>query len=84
MDSIYLHDKYGSPVSWDMWLQIERILDWVVENWKQPDQSIWEVRGGTAALHIFQAPVLGRTRSRSAARGETVAALVRQTLAADA
>ena len=46
MDSIYLHDKYGSPVSWDMWLQIERILDWVVENWNQPDQSIWEVRGG--------------------------------------
>jgi GH15 family glucan-1,4-alpha-glucosidase len=46
MDSLYLHDKYGSPVSWDMWQQIERILDWVVDNWEQPDQSIWEVRGG--------------------------------------
>ena len=46
MDSIYLHDKYATPVSWDMWLQIERILDWVVANWTQPDQSIWEVRGG--------------------------------------
>ncbi len=46
MDSIYLHDKHGTQVSWDVWLQIERMLDWVSDNWRQPDQSIWEVRGG--------------------------------------
>ena len=44
MDSLYLHDKYSTPLSYDVWLQIERMLDWVANNWEQPDQSIWEVR----------------------------------------
>jgi GH15 family glucan-1,4-alpha-glucosidase len=46
MDSLYLYDKYGTPLSYEMWVTIERLLDWLVENWDQPDQSIWEVRGG--------------------------------------
>ncbi len=46
MDSIYLYDKYGTPLSYEMWIQVERMLDWLVTNWRQPDQSIWEVRGG--------------------------------------
>jgi GH15 family glucan-1,4-alpha-glucosidase len=45
MDSLYLINKYGTPISWDMWVQIERMLDWVSKNWEQPDRSIWEVRG---------------------------------------
>jgi len=46
MDAFYLYDKYGTPLSYDMWRQIEHMLDWLVKNWQQPDQSIWEVRGG--------------------------------------
>jgi len=46
MDALYLYDKYGTPLSYDMWMQVEHMLDWVVKNWDQPDQSIWEVRGG--------------------------------------
>jgi len=46
MDSIYLYDKYGSALSYDMWITVERLLDWVAKNWEQADQSIWEVRGG--------------------------------------
>ncbi len=46
MDSIYLFNKYGSPISYDLWRQIQKILDWVAENWRRPDQGIWEVRGG--------------------------------------
>jgi GH15 family glucan-1,4-alpha-glucosidase len=46
MDSLYLYDKYGSPLSYDMWMTVERLLDWLVKNWNQPDRSIWEVRGG--------------------------------------
>ncbi len=30
MDSLYLYDKYGSPLSYDMWITIEHMLDWVV------------------------------------------------------
>jgi GH15 family glucan-1,4-alpha-glucosidase len=46
LDSIYLYDKYGSPLSYDMWTTVEQMLDWLADNWRQPDQSIWEVRGG--------------------------------------
>jgi GH15 family glucan-1,4-alpha-glucosidase len=46
MDSLYLYDKYGTPLSYESWSCIERMLDWLAENWNQPDQSIWEVRGG--------------------------------------
>ncbi len=46
MDSIYLYDKYGSPLSYDMWVTVEHMLDWLVAHWNDPDQSIWEVRGG--------------------------------------
>ncbi len=46
MDSLYLYDKYGTPVSYEMWKVMEHLLDWVAANWDQPDQSIWEVRGG--------------------------------------
>lgn len=45
IDSLYLYDKYGTPVSHEMWSVIESLLDWVSKNWEQPDQSIWEVRG---------------------------------------
>jgi GH15 family glucan-1,4-alpha-glucosidase len=46
MDSIYLYDKYGSPISYDIWKALSWLLDWLVDNWKQPDDGIWEVRGG--------------------------------------
>ncbi len=45
MDSIYLYDKYGTPLSYEMWSTAARLLDWVAKNWEQADQSIWEVRG---------------------------------------
>ena len=31
MDSLYLYDKYGAPLSYEMWTTVERLLDWVVE-----------------------------------------------------
>lgn len=46
MDSVYLFDKYGSPVSYDVWSNLTPLIDWVTENWEQPDEGIWEVRGG--------------------------------------
>ncbi len=45
MDSLYLYDKYGRALSYEMWTTVERLLDWVVEHWRDDDRSIWEVRG---------------------------------------
>jgi GH15 family glucan-1,4-alpha-glucosidase len=47
MDSVYIHNKYGDPISYDFWLHLVRLIDWVCENWRRPDEGIWEVRGGT-------------------------------------
>jgi GH15 family glucan-1,4-alpha-glucosidase len=46
IDSVYLFNKYGSPIFSDTWDNIRRIVDWLCENWDQADEGIWEVRGG--------------------------------------
>jgi GH15 family glucan-1,4-alpha-glucosidase len=46
MDSVYLYDKYGSPIGHDDWVNIARLIDWVCSHWREKDESIWEVRGG--------------------------------------
>ncbi|MGE3269106.1 MAG: glycoside hydrolase family 15 protein [Chloroflexota bacterium] len=46
LDSIYLYDKYGEPIGYDIWKSLTWLLDWLCENWQQPDDGIWEVRGG--------------------------------------
>ncbi|MCH7760337.1 glycoside hydrolase family 15 protein [candidate division TA06 bacterium] len=46
MDSVYLFNKYGKPISYDLWVNLRRLLNWVCDNWEQPDEGIWEVRGG--------------------------------------
>jgi GH15 family glucan-1,4-alpha-glucosidase len=46
MDSVYLYNKYGEPISYDFWKDLEKLINWLSENWDQPDEGIWEVRGG--------------------------------------
>ncbi|MFJ2471760.1 glycoside hydrolase family 15 protein [Streptomyces sp. NPDC087659] len=46
IDSIYLYDKWGEPISSEQWDHVCRIVEWVCENWDQPDEGIWETRGG--------------------------------------
>jgi GH15 family glucan-1,4-alpha-glucosidase len=46
MDSIYLYNKHGSPISYDTWQHVRNLLNWLSENWNRPDEGIWEVRGG--------------------------------------
>jgi GH15 family glucan-1,4-alpha-glucosidase len=46
VDSVYLYDRYGSPISYDLWLALRSIIDWLADHWREPDEGIWEVRGG--------------------------------------
>jgi GH15 family glucan-1,4-alpha-glucosidase len=46
MDSVYLYNKHVEPISYDFWKDLERQMDWLSGNWDQPDDGIWEVRGG--------------------------------------
>lgn len=44
LDSVYMHDKFGSPIAYDTWQHVSRMVDFVCRNWHRPDASIWEVR----------------------------------------
>ncbi|KAG6886666.1 hypothetical protein C0992_002883 [Termitomyces sp. T32_za158] len=44
MDCIYLGQKFGKPLSYDDWVLVRELVDFVVANYKEPDLSIWEVR----------------------------------------
>lgn len=46
MDAVYLYNKYGEPISYDFWKNMSHQIDWLCTNWDQPDEGIWEVRGG--------------------------------------
>jgi GH15 family glucan-1,4-alpha-glucosidase len=46
LDSVYIYDKHGTPISYDLWLNLTQIIEWVCRNWRKSDQGIWEVRGG--------------------------------------
>ncbi|MEU9350670.1 glycoside hydrolase family 15 protein [Streptomyces griseoloalbus] len=46
IDSIYLYDKWAEPVSSQQWDDVTALVDWVCAHWDQPDEGIWETRGG--------------------------------------
>jgi GH15 family glucan-1,4-alpha-glucosidase len=46
MDSLYLCNKYGRPIYHDGWIELTRSLEWLIDHWDQPDEGIWETRGG--------------------------------------
>ena len=56
MDSVYLYNKYGSPIPYDLWVQLRKLIDWVCEHWKDTDEGVWEVRGG--ARHFVYSKVM--------------------------
>ncbi|MFE7426466.1 glycoside hydrolase family 15 protein [Streptomyces sp. NPDC057545] len=45
IDSLYLYDKWGQPLSSEHWDTVGTLVDWVCDNWDQPDEGIWETRG---------------------------------------
>jgi GH15 family glucan-1,4-alpha-glucosidase len=47
IEAVYEHDKYVSPIGYDGWREVRRLVDWLCENWQRPDNGIWEVRGGS-------------------------------------
>jgi len=46
MDSIYLYNKWATPISNELWEYVRRLTNWVCKHWKEKDDAIWEVRGG--------------------------------------
>ena len=32
IDAVYLYDKYGTPIGYDFWMHVRRLVNWVCDN----------------------------------------------------
>ncbi|TML68236.1 MAG: glycoside hydrolase family 15 protein [Actinobacteria bacterium] len=46
IDALHQSRMHGLEASRDAWRIIRKLLDWLESGWHQPDDGIWEVRGG--------------------------------------
>ncbi|MGN6634548.1 MAG: glycoside hydrolase family 15 protein [Oryzihumus sp.] len=46
MDSIALMSERGLQAAHAGWLALTEMLNWLADNWDQPEEGIWETRGG--------------------------------------
>jgi GH15 family glucan-1,4-alpha-glucosidase len=45
-DAFFLADNRGIQTAHEGWAALTRITDWLCDHWDQPDEGIWETRGG--------------------------------------
>jgi GH15 family glucan-1,4-alpha-glucosidase len=45
LDAVYLHNRFGATLDYDVWQSMRTILDWLSENWRRPDAGMWGIRG---------------------------------------
>ncbi len=50
LDSLYAAVRAGLPLPYQGWTAVCGVLDWLADNWDQPDEGIWETRGGRQAF----------------------------------
>lgn len=48
LDSIDSADRHGLWIGHEGWQQVTGLLNWLATNWDQPEEGIWETRGGRA------------------------------------
>ena len=46
IDALYLTTRHSGPFGYQGWQSMNGILHWLSEHWDQPDEGIWETRGG--------------------------------------
>jgi len=46
MDALYTGTEHGLPIALQGWQSLTEIIDWVADHWDQPDEGVWETRGG--------------------------------------
>lgn len=45
MDALFVTERFR-PVGNPGWTELRGVLDWLADNWDQPDEGVWETRGG--------------------------------------
>jgi GH15 family glucan-1,4-alpha-glucosidase len=46
MDAELLGNQHGVHSGHQNWMELAALIDWLCEHWDQPDEGIWETRGG--------------------------------------
>ena len=46
LDSAHLYRKFIGEMDQDYWEYLRRVVDFVIEHWREPDEGIWETRAG--------------------------------------
>jgi GH15 family glucan-1,4-alpha-glucosidase len=46
LDALYQARRRGLKASVDAWALARKLLDWLESGWREPDEGLWEVRGG--------------------------------------
>jgi GH15 family glucan-1,4-alpha-glucosidase len=46
LDSLLLADTHGIEMAHSGWQAVVKMTNWLCEHWDQPDEGIWETRGG--------------------------------------
>ena len=46
LDALATADGHGLQMAHQGWQAISKIIDWLCEHWDQPDEGVWETRGG--------------------------------------
>ena len=85
MDAVFLGDTHGAQVAHQGWTALAKMIDWLCEHWDQPDEGIWETRGGRQDFTYgrFQAWVALDRAIRMAARRARPASVARWTTERD-
>lgn len=50
LDCFLLLDQSGHFIAEGAWSDVVAMVDWVCDNWDQPEEGIWETRGGRKAF----------------------------------
>ncbi|MCX5395041.1 glycoside hydrolase family 15 protein [Streptomyces sp. NBC_00094] len=46
LDSIYFAHQHGMHLDHSGWKALHTLIDWLADHWDQPDEGLWETRGG--------------------------------------
>ncbi|KJY23047.1 MULTISPECIES: glycoside hydrolase family 15 protein [Streptomyces] len=46
LDSIFFAHQHGIQLDHRAWTSLHTLLDWLTDHWDQPDEGLWETRGG--------------------------------------
>jgi GH15 family glucan-1,4-alpha-glucosidase len=46
LDSLYHGNSRGLRIGHPGWVKLQKVMGWLIDHWDQPDEGVWETRGG--------------------------------------